>query len=66
MNPIVDAIGHIISCKDASRFLSQAQDRRLSSFARWKLRMHLKVCAKCRRFEAQLLFLRNALKSWKI
>ena len=66
MNPIINAIGHIISCKDASRFLSQAQDHRLSSFATWKLRMHLKVCAKCRRFEAQLQFLRNAFNVWKL
>jgi hypothetical protein len=66
MNSIVKAIGHIISCKDASRLLSQAQDHRLSSFASWKLRMHLKVCAKCRRFESQLLFLRKALEGWKL
>jgi len=65
MNSLIKAIGHIISCKDASRFISQAQDRDLSPFGRWKLRMHLKVCDKCRRFEAQILFLRKALRGWK-
>ena len=65
MNPITKAIGHIISCKEASRFVSQAQDARLSTFDRWKLRMHLKVCAKCMRFEEQLRFLRKALQRFK-
>lgn len=65
MNPLIKAIGHIINCKDASRLLSQAQDRQLSALAGWKLRMHLKICAKCRRFENQLLFLREALKRWR-
>ena len=65
MNPITKAIGHIISCKEASRYLSQAQDARLTAFDRWKLRMHLKVCAKCMRFEEQLRFLRKALQRFK-
>ena len=64
MNPLIKAIGHIISCKDASRYVSQAQDGQLSAFSRWALRMHLKVCAKCRRFEQQLRFMRKAIKRW--
>jgi hypothetical protein len=66
MNPITKAIGHIISCKEASRFVSQAQDARLTAFARWKLRMHLKVCEKCTRFDQQLRFLRRALQRLKL
>lgn len=66
MNPITKAIGHIISCKEASHFVSQAQDARLSAFERWKLKTHLKVCAKCMRFEQQLKFLREALRRYKL
>jgi len=66
MNAILKAIGHIISCKDASRYVSRAQDTRLTGWERWKLRMHLKVCAKCLRFEQQLRFLREALKRYKL
>jgi len=66
MNAILKAIGHIISCKDASRYVSRAQDTRLTGWQRWTLRMHLKVCAKCLRFEQQLRFLREALKRYRL
>jgi hypothetical protein len=64
MNPILKAIGHIINCQDATRYVSRAQDARLSPWEQWKLRMHLKVCAKCSRFVAQLAFMREALRRW--
>ena len=45
------AIRHILSCKDATRLLSQAQERPLSSFRRWRLKLHLMTCDACTRFE---------------
>jgi Putative zinc-finger len=66
MKSIINAIGHIISCKEASHYVSRAQDKRLSAWERWKLKMHLKVCAKCVRFEKQIQFLREALKRYKL
>ena len=52
---------HVISCKEASRLLSQAQDRRLGPVERFKLRAHLALCDFCTRFEAQLRFMREAM-----
>jgi hypothetical protein len=66
MNPLIKAVGHILSCKEASRYASRAQDTRLSAFERWKLRMHLAVCANCLRFEQQLRLMREALERYKL
>lgn len=65
VNLILKAIGHILSCRDATRYASRAQDTRLSAFERWKLRMHLEVCAQCTRFEQQLEFMREALRRYR-
>jgi hypothetical protein len=51
-----------ISCKEASRLLSQAQDRELSLGERIRLRIHLAICRGCRAFSAQLAFLRRAVR----
>ena len=53
---------HVISCKEASRLLSQAQDRRLGWPERAKLRVHLALCDFCTRFEEQLRFMREAMR----
>jgi hypothetical protein len=65
MNPISRALGHILSCKEATRVVSQAQDRPLSAFERWKLGLHLKVCDACTRFERQMHVLRDALRRYR-
>jgi hypothetical protein len=57
--------GHKLMCKDVTRLLSQAQDSRLPFLARIRVRAHLKVCALCTRFEAQLAFLREAARRYK-
>ena len=53
---------HVISCKEASRLLSQAQDRPLGALERLKLRAHLALCDFCTRFEQQLRFMREAMR----
>jgi hypothetical protein len=53
----------MLTCKEASRLMSQRQERPLGLRARWGLRLHLWVCANCRRFERQLAFLRQALRA---
>jgi len=65
MKSIAYVLGHWLSCKEASRVVSQAQDRSLSSFERWKLRMHLAVCDQCTRFERQIRFMREALRRYR-
>ena len=58
------ALGHIIRCKDASRFVSQQQDAPLTYWQRLTLRLHLSVCDACSRFERQLRFLRTAMRKY--
>ena len=65
MNLLQKALGHLLSCKDASRYVSQSQDARLPGFERWRLAMHLKVCAHCARFEQQLRLMRDALRRYR-
>ena len=56
---------HMISCKEASRLLSQGQDRRLSFFERMQLRLHLTACDACTRFAGQLRLMRAALSRFR-
>ena len=52
-----------ITCKEASRLISEGQDRKLGFYDRWRLRMHLWICDNCRRFERQVTLLRAAMHS---
>jgi len=52
----------ILSCKETSRLLSQAQDRELAFGARLALRAHLAICKGCRNVDAQFRFLRVAVR----
>ncbi len=56
------ALGHLLSCKDVSRLASRAEDSPLTWWQRWLMRMHLAVCEGCSRFDAQLRFLRRAMR----
>ncbi len=51
-----------ISCKEATRLISQAQDRELSLGERVALRLHLAICRGCHAFSAQVAFLRSAIR----
>jgi len=52
----------MLTCKDASRLISEGQERHLRLGERWGLRLHLWICANCRRFERQIHLLRRALR----
>lgn len=52
----------MLTCKQAHRLLSEAQDRSLGWGERLALRLHLLLCDPCRRFRAQMGFLRRALR----
>ncbi len=52
---------HVISCKEASRLLSQSQDGPLGWLERARLRAHLALCQMCTRFAAQLRYMRTAM-----
>jgi hypothetical protein len=47
------------TCKEATRLQSSAMDRKLSLFEKIGLRLHLLLCAWCRRYGTQLKFLRS-------
>lgn len=51
-----------IPCRQATRLLSEAQDRPLAAQERWPLQAHLFACQNCRNFQAQLGFLRQAAR----
>ncbi len=53
----------IVSCKEASRLVSQSLDRQLAWRERLVLRMHLAVCKYCRLFSQQLQTLKLTAQS---
>lgn len=54
----------MLSCKDASRLMSEAQDRKLGLAERLQLDLHLALCKGCRNFNEQMAFLRKACRAW--
>ena len=52
----------MVTCKETSALLSQAQDRRLRLRDRLSLRLHLMLCDGCTNFRKQLEFIRVALR----
>ena len=58
-------MGPLISCKEASRLLSQMQDGNVSLLQRLRIRLHLLRCEACRRFEQQLHFLHHAMRHYR-
>jgi len=58
-------VGPLISCKDASRLISQMQDGNLPFPQRVRIRLHLLLCDACSHFEQQLRFLRRAMERYR-
>lgn len=52
----------MLTCKEASRLVSQGLDRKLGFGQRVALRVHLAICGGCTNFRNQLAFLRRAVK----
>lgn len=52
----------MLTCKEVSVLLSQAEDRQIDPAERARLEMHLKLCEGCRHFQSQLGYLRRALR----
>jgi hypothetical protein len=47
----------IFSCREAARLISEAQDHPLVLRQRMTLHMHRMMCAACRSYERQILFI---------
>ena len=58
-------IGHLLSCKDVSRLLSQAEERPMSLWDRLRVKWHLAACSMCRAFERQMTFMREAMRRYR-
>ena len=51
-----------LTCREASRLVSQGLDRKLGFGERLALRVHLAICDGCTNFKKQVAFLRRAVK----
>ena len=58
-------LGRLISCKEASRALSQMQDGAIPVPLYLRIRLHLLFCEACTRFEQQLRFLHRAMQRYR-
>ena len=55
----------MLTCKEASRLVSQGLDRSLGLAERLRLRAHLLICDACTNFRRQVEFLRKALQRYE-
>ena len=53
-----------LTCKEASRLISQGLDRNLTLVQRASLKLHLTLCDACTRVRAQFEFIRRALSTY--
>lgn len=51
----------MISCKEATKFISQKEEGKLSFHQRWQLWQHLAICAVCRLFNKQNKVIINSI-----
>jgi hypothetical protein len=64
MSRIAHLFGHWLACKDATRLLSQLEEREPTTLERIRLRWHLAACDACTRFRDQLGTLREAMRRY--
>jgi len=54
----------MLSCREVTRLVSDAQERPLGLQERLSLRMHMTMCSACRKFEDQLTTIRAAMRTF--
>lgn len=52
----------MLNCREISRLVSEEVDRDLPLMRRMSIRLHLMMCKFCRRYFAQIRFMRGVLK----
>jgi len=52
----------LLTCREASRMVSEQQDRTLGPIERTRLHLHLRLCDGCTGFAQQMQVLRNAMR----
>jgi hypothetical protein len=58
-------MSRLISCKDASRLISQTMDGPLPLHRYLLLRLHLLFCDACTEFRRQVRFLRKTMRRYR-
>jgi len=56
----------LMTCREATRLVSERLDRDLSTWERWCLWLHLLYCRACARYGRQINFIRRALASFTL
>ena len=51
-----------MNCKQATRLMSEGQDRSLSKLERTALRLHFLICKGCKNYNRHLAFIREAMQ----
>lgn len=54
----------MMNCQQATRLISESQDRTLSLSEKMTLKMHVLMCAGCKNFSLQIPFLSQAMKAY--
>lgn len=55
----------MITCREATQILLQAEDRSMPLAERLSLRLHQRICSNCRRFARQVELMRQASARWR-
>lgn len=53
------------SCREAARLISEREERPLGWGESLALRLHLRICDACPRFERQVRVMREAMAQWR-
>lgn len=54
----------MMNCREATRLMSEGQDRKLTLTETAELRIHTLICSGCRNFDRQLLSLRELMRGY--
>jgi hypothetical protein len=54
------------NCKEASRLMSRAEEKPLSLRDKIRLRLHVRKCIACQRYERQLGVMRAAIRQFRV
>lgn len=54
----------MLNCREVTRLVSEAQERKLSVAERLSLNLHLMMCDGCKNFSLQVPFLRRAMRAY--
>lgn len=54
----------MMNCRQATRLLSEAQDRKLTLKERTALKLHVLICAACQNFGKQMKELRSLTRAY--